>query len=72
MNASKENARKAMASLQTTARLVDKFVADQDERDTIKRSLGRVEEFIEAAVRKLPSEEAYEREKTRRRVPADL
>jgi hypothetical protein len=68
MNASKEEARKANESLETAAMHLDKCMPESQRwnKDFIKQCLLRVQNFIEAAERKLPTEAAYSREKSRK------
>ena len=68
MNASKEEARNANAALEQAALLLDALESGPDHG--VKRCLLRVQNFLEAAERKLPSKAAYRREekKPRRRT----
>jgi hypothetical protein len=63
MNASKEEARKANESLEAAAIHLDKCMPESQRgnKDFIKRCLIRVQNFVEAAERKLPTEAAYNR-----------
>lgn len=63
MNASKEEAETAMRSLLQAAEYLDKLGLRATDRTPIKRHMCVVEEFLEAAKRKLPSEEAFARAK---------
>jgi hypothetical protein len=66
MNASKEEARKADEGLEQAARLLDVAVSDVTQRNEIKKCLLRVQNFVEAAGKKLPTEASYAKEKERR------
>lgn len=61
MNASKENARKARQYFDATVRPVASANAEKQQ--------AFVREFLDAALRKLPTEEAFDREKNRRKRP---
>jgi hypothetical protein len=69
MNASKEEARKAYKALEEAAMMLDSVVG-YDLVQGIKRRLARAQDFLEAAVRKLPTEAAYARDKGRRSAGA--
>lgn len=65
MNASKEEARKALKALVG--------ISDGMGQEARNRESGRlisIQEFLEAAERKLPSEAAYAKDKQRRKVGA--
>ena len=70
MNASKENARRANKELEGTALWVDQLGCPDDPlKGEIKRALLRIQVFLEAAERKLPTEATYRRaEKPRKRT----
>lgn len=68
MNASKEEARKANKDIETCCEKMDLLVPAKADRDELKRYLIRVQDFVEAAEKKLPTEAAYAREKTRRKT----
>ncbi len=67
MNASKEEAKKANDDTAQVSRLIDAAVANPAYLREIKEVLGRVQAFVIAAERKLPSEAAYAKERTRKR-----
>jgi hypothetical protein len=66
MNASKEEARKANEQLEECAGKMDLLVPGDEDRKELKRHLLRVQGFLEAAERKLPTEAAYAKEKARK------
>lgn len=67
MNASKENALKAEQDINEMAEKMDVLVPGDEDRTELKRYLLRIQTFVEAAKRKLPTEAAYEKEKLRKR-----
>lgn len=64
MNASKEEARKARANLLSAADCLDDL--ESGPVDATKRHLAKVDEFLEAAIKKLPSEASFTKEAARR------
>lgn len=72
MNASKEEARKANKELENAALLADGAVGNPGQLRQLKTHLIRVQDFIETAERKLPSESAYEAEADRRKAKTEI
>lgn len=66
MNASKEQARQSLAYINMAATMLDAHVDNVQAKNDIKRTLLNVQEFCEAAERKLPTEAAYKRDRQRR------
>lgn len=61
MNASKENGRKALQNLQIICNCME-----TEDRTAVSAELLGVEKFLEAAIRKLPSEQAFAKDKKRK------
>ena len=70
MNASKETARDAKQDLAQAVEMLDLLVPGDEDRRELKRYLIRVQDFIEVAERKLPTDAAYQRDAKRRRTKA--
>lgn len=66
MNASKENAQKALDAFNRMMDNVENGVDGDNPID--KKDIVLVDQFLIAAFRKLPSEESFQKEKTRKRT----
>lgn len=76
MNASKEECRVARAYLHEVAEKIDRLMEDvaipnveqsQENVRTAKRKLAQIDHFLETALKKLPSESSYSKDKKRER-----
>ena len=67
MNASKENCRKANEDLWKAAEAADVWISDPIGKDRLKKYLLKVQNFLEAAERKLPTEAAFARARDRKK-----
>lgn len=66
MNASKEAAKAANEELEKAALLADKAIGNPAQLQELKRHLVRVQNFVEAAERKLPREASFNKDRIRK------
>lgn len=67
MNASKEECQKAMDELANVAEYADRIIAHPNLVISIKTSLARILDFLEKAKAKLPTENAFANQKTKKK-----
>jgi hypothetical protein len=68
VDATKEDSRKCSQELENIARTLDLAGLDPETLNHVKRDLVRVQSFVEACEKRLPSEAAVARDRARRRA----